>query len=147
MRQRDTTTSGCIKAKFHYAIAGSRLVRSWLPTIFEPVCDRRSPPPGQISPHRCNNKDIGPSKLKTLMKFDQTLEYKRPTEAYPLSDFHEICRACIPFHNALAVKTWMDLLNGLQSYGGGVLSSGAWVSPKFSALSLVVKLCIVPQKF
>jgi len=26
--------------------------------------DRRSPPPCQISPHRCNDKGIGPPKLK-----------------------------------------------------------------------------------
>jgi len=32
-----------IKAKFHYASwfeAGSKLVRSWSPTSFEPVCDQ-----------------------------------------------------------------------------------------------------------
>jgi len=55
--------------------------------------DRRSPPPCQISP---------PS-------------VQRP---YPLRDFHIICRVCTPFQDALAVKTWLDLLEGLWSYGG-----------------------------
>jgi len=33
-------------------------------------------------------------------------------------DFLEICRFCRPFQDALAVKIWMDLLEGLQSDGG-----------------------------
>ena len=42
-------------------------------------------------PHRCNDKGIGPAKLKFLLRFDQNVEYKRPTGAYPLRDFHRIC--------------------------------------------------------
>jgi len=40
--------------------------------------------------------------------------------AYLLRDFHEICRFCTSFQDAvaLAVKTWMDLLKGLRSQGG-----------------------------
>jgi len=34
--------------------------------------------------------------------------------AYPLSDFHEICRLCTSFQVASAVKTWVDLLDGLR---------------------------------
>jgi len=54
--------------------------------------DQRSPPPCQISPHRCNDKGVGPPKLKFLLRFDRNVEYKCPTGAYPLRDFHKICR-------------------------------------------------------
>jgi len=59
-----------------------------------------------------------PDWMKILLKFDQTSEYKRPTGAYPLHNFHEICGVCISFQDALPVKIWMDLLKGLWSYGG-----------------------------
>jgi len=42
----------------------------------------------KFHPHRCNGKGIGPQKLKFLLQFDQNVEYKRPTGAYPLRDFH-----------------------------------------------------------
>jgi len=57
-------------------------------------------------------------KLNILLQFYQISEYTRPTGVYPLRDFHEICRICTCFHHSLAVKTWMDLLVGLRSYGG-----------------------------
>jgi len=47
--------------------------------------------------HRCNDKGIGPPKLKFLLRFDQNVEYKRPAGAYPLRDFHEFCRICNEF--------------------------------------------------
>jgi len=53
-----------------------------------------------------------------ILIFDQNVEYKRPAGAYPLRDFHTICRVCIPFQDALAVKIWLDLLEGLWSHGG-----------------------------
>jgi len=40
-----------------------------------------------IYPHRFNDKGIGPSKLKFLLRYDQNVEYKRPAGAYPLRDF------------------------------------------------------------
>jgi len=46
------------------------------------------------------------------------LEYKRPAGAYPLRNFHDICGVYTRFQDALAVKTWVDLLKGLRSYGG-----------------------------
>jgi len=79
---------------------------------------RRSPLPCQISPHRCNDKGIGPPKLKFVVRFDQNMEYKRPTGAYPFRDLPKICRVCTPYHDALAVKTSLYLLKGLWSYGG-----------------------------
>ena len=71
-----------------------------------------------FTPHRCNGKGIGPPKLKFLLRFDQNVEHKRPAGAYPLRDFHQICRICTPFQDALAVKISLDVLKGLWSYGG-----------------------------
>jgi len=67
---------------------------------------------------QCNDKGVRPQKLKFLLRFDQNVEYKRPTGAYPLRHFHKICRLCTPFQDALAFKIWLDLLEGLWSYGG-----------------------------
>ena len=53
-----------------------------------------------------------------------------PQRAYPLRDFHKICRICTAFQDALAAKIWLDLLEGLWSYGG--LKLRGFGSPKFS---------------
>jgi len=58
------------------------------------------------------------------MRFHKNSEYTRPTGAYPLRDFHEICSICTSFQSALTGKIWMDLLNGLHSYGGFKLRVG-----------------------
>jgi len=74
----------------------------------------------KFHPHRCNDKGVGLPKLKFVLIFDQNVEYKRPAGAYPLRDFHKICRVCTTFQDALDVKIWWDLL---ESYGVmGVLS-------------------------
>ena len=44
-----------------------------------------------FTPHLYNDKGIGPQKLKFLLRFDQNVEYKRPSGVYPLRDFHKIC--------------------------------------------------------
>jgi len=72
----------------------------------------------KFRPHRCNDKCVGSQKLKFLLRFDQNVEYKHPAGAYPLRDFHKIGRVCTAFQDALAVKIWLDLLEGLWSYGG-----------------------------
>ena len=72
----------------------------------------------KFHPHRCKDKGVGPQKLKVLLRFDQNVEYKRPAGAYPLRDFHKICRLCNTFQDGLAVKIWLDLLEGLLSYRG-----------------------------
>ena len=60
------------------------------------------------------------SKLKFLLRFDRNVEYKRPAGAYPLRDFHKICRLCTSFQDALGVKI---LLICSRDYGVmGVLS-------------------------
>jgi len=92
----------------------------------------------KFHPRRCNNKGVGPPKLKFLLRLDQNVEYKCPTGAYPLRDFHKICRVCTSFQDALAVKIWLDLLQRLWSYGGFKLRG--LVTPKFSA-PLAAKLC------
>ena len=87
--------------------------------------------PSQISPHRCNDKGVGPQKLKFLLRFDQNVECKRPAGAYSLRDFHKICRVCTPFQDALGFKIWLDLREELWSYGGFKLRGSG--SPKLSA--------------
>jgi len=67
------------------------------------------------------------------------MEYKRPARAYPLHDFHKICRVCTPFQDALGVKIRLDLLKGLCSYGGFKLT--VWLSPNFQR-PLAAKLCV-----
>jgi len=74
--------------------------------------------PAKFQPHWCNYKGVGPPKLKFLLRFDQNVEYKRPAGAYPLRDYHKIYRFCNAFQDALAVKIWLDLLEGLRSYVG-----------------------------
>jgi len=66
----------------------------------------------------CLYKGVGPQKLKFLLRFHRNVEYKRAAGAYPWSDFHNICRVCTTFQDALGVKIWLDLLQGLWSYGG-----------------------------
>ena len=78
-----------------------------------------------------NDKGVGPQNLHFLLRFDQNVEYKRPTGAYPFRDFHKICRICTPFQDALGVKIWLDLLEGLWSYRGLKLRRSGF--PKFSA--------------
>jgi len=77
------------------------------------------------------DKGMRPPKLKFLQRFDQHVEYKRHTGAYPWRDFHKICRVCTPFQDALAVKISQHLLKGLWSYGGFKLTVSGY--PKFSA--------------
>jgi len=54
------------------------------------------------------------------------VEYKRPSGAYPLLDFHKICRICSPFQDALAVEILLDLLRGLWSYWGFKLTGSGY---------------------
>jgi len=85
----------------------------------------------KFHPHRCNDKGVGPQKLKFLQRLDQNVEYKCPTGAYPLCDFHKICSVCTSFQDALGAKISLDLLKGYEVMG--VLSLGSLVTPKFSA--------------
>jgi len=43
------------------------------------------------------------------------VEYKRPAGAYPLRDFHKICKVCTSFQDVLGVKILLDLPKGLWS--------------------------------
>jgi len=84
----------------------------------------------KFHPHRCNDKGVGPQKLKFLLRFDQNVEYKRPTRAYPLRDFHKICSFSPVSGCVFSFKIWLDLLEGLCSYGGFKLRGSGF--PKFS---------------
>jgi len=68
----------------------------------------------KFQPHRCNDKGIGPLKLKILLILGQNVEYKRSAGAYPLCDFHKICRICSLFQDALAVKVSLNLLGVME---------------------------------
>ena len=83
-------------------------------------------------PHRCNDKGVGPPELKLLLRFDRNVEYKRPAGAYPLLNFHKICRVSTQLQVALGVKILLDLLEGLWSYGG-FKSRGSGCPQIFSA--------------
>ena len=79
---------------------------------------------------RCNDKGVGPPKLKFLLRFGRNLEYKRPAGACPLRDFHKTCRVCTPFQ-----VRWVLKLGWICSRGYGVmgvLSSGGLFTPKFA---------------
>ena len=85
-----------------------------------------SPPRAKL-----HDKGVGPQKLTLLLRFDQNVECKRPTGAYPLRHFHKIWRVCTPFQDAIGFKIWLDLLEGLWSYGG--FKFRGLVTPRFSA--------------
>jgi len=67
-------------------------------------------------------------KLKFLLRFDHSVEYKRPAGAYPLYDFHKICRVCTPFQVALAVTIYnfVGYAQGLRSYGDFKLTGSGY---------------------
>jgi len=103
----------------------------------------RSPPPCQISPPSVQRQGCRTPKLKFLLRFDRNVEYKRPAGAYPLLDFHKICRVCTSFQDALSCKILLDFLKGLWSYGGFKLR-GSGYPQIFSAPS--AKVCVRPPK-
>jgi len=92
--------------------------------------DRRSRPPRQTSPPSVQRQGCRTPKTEIFTPIWQNVEYKRPAWAYPLRDFHKICRVCTPFQDALAVKIWLDLVEGLWSYGGFKLRRSGY--PQFS---------------
>ena len=98
----------------------------------------------KFHPHQCNDKGIGPQNWKFYWNFTKILEYKRPQGRIPCAIFTKLCRVCTSFQAALAVKIWMDLLNGLWS--DGVLSWGDRFLTNFQC-PLAAKLCVGPQKF
>jgi len=67
----------------------------------------------KFHPNRCNDKGVGPQKLKFLLRLDQNVEYKRLAGAYPSRDFHKIWSFCTTFQDALGVKILLDLLEAL----------------------------------
>ena len=70
----------------------------------------------KFHPHQCNDKGVGPPKLRFLLRFDRNVEYKRPAGAYPLRDFHKICRVCTSFR-----VRWVLKYGWICSRGYGVM--------------------------
>jgi len=70
----------------------------------------------KFHPHRCNDKGVGPPKLKFLVRFDRNVEYKRPAGAYPLQDFHKICEFVPHFR-----MRWVLKFGWICSRGYGVM--------------------------
>ena len=68
-----------------------------------------------------------------------------PAGAYPLRDFHKICRVCTSFHCMLAVKISLDLLKGLWSYRGFKLMGSG--NPQFSAPPSGETMCQTQKRF
>jgi len=92
--------------------AGATCSTDW-GEIWHPGGVKFGTPVPNFTPISATVRGIGAPKMKFLLRFDQNVEYKRPTGAYPLCDFHKICRLCTAFQDALAVKILLDLLNGL----------------------------------
>jgi len=94
-------------------------------------------------PHWCNSKGIrGPQKLKFLRRFDQNVEYKCPAVAYPMRDFHKICRVCTPFQDTLTVKISLVAQGVMELWD---LSWRCLVTPNFQR-ALSAKLCVRSPK-
>ena len=107
--------------------------------------DRRSPPPCKSSPPSVQRQGCRTPTLKFLLRFDQNVEYKRPTGAYPLRDFNKIRSVCTPFQDALAVKIWLDLLKRLWCYGSFKLRGSGY--PQIFSAPWRRNYVSDPQKF
>ena len=97
----------------------------------------------KFHPHRCNDKGVGSQELKFVLRFDQNVENKRPAGAYPLRVSQNL-HVSTPFEDTLAVNIWLDLLDGLCSFGRFNLRG--LVTPTLSA-PLAVKLRQIPKRF
>ena len=91
--------------------------------------DLRSPPLCPISPLWVQQHGCRTPKTELFTHIWPKRGIQTPSGAYPLRDFHKICRVCTPFQDALAVKIWLDLREGLRSYE--VLIWGGLVPPNF----------------
>jgi len=75
-------------------------------------------PHAKFHPHRCNDKGVGPPKLKFLLRFDRNVQYKRPAGADPLRDFHKIYRPYSLFQDVLCVKNFVGFARGVVELWG-----------------------------
>jgi len=73
--------------------------------------------PCQISSHWCNDKGIGPQKLKLLLKFYQIWNINSPQDC----NFHKIFRVYTSFQDGLAVRFGQGVMGllGFQVEGMG----------------------------
>ena len=70
----------------------------------------------KFHPHRCNDKGVGPPKMKILLRFDRNVEYERPAGAHPLRDFHKFAEFVPHFR-----MRWVSKLGWICSRGYGVM--------------------------
>ena len=70
----------------------------------------------KFHPHRCNDKGVGPPKLKFLLRFDRNVE--TPRRGVSLARFSQNLQRLYLISGTLAVKILLDLHKGLWSYGG-----------------------------
>jgi len=107
--------------------------------------DLRSPPPCQISPPSVQRQGGRTPKTDILLRFHQNLDYKRPAGAYPLRDFHKICRVYMSFQDASGVN-FLAFAQGVMELWGFQVE-GVGLPPKFSAAPSCETMRQSPQKF
>jgi len=71
---------------------------------------RRSPPPCQILPPIGATTRVQDPTTEIFTQIWPECGILTPRTGVSLARFHKICRICTPFHDALAVKIWLDLL-------------------------------------
>jgi len=93
--------------------------------------------------HRCNDKGIGHPKLKILLKFDHTSEYKHLAGAYPLAISTKSAEF-VPYF----MKHYLLKFRWIFSRAFGVIGFQVeWVGfPYIFQRPLAAKLCIEPPK-
>ena len=103
------------------ALRAAQACRYWIYSeadfeVFRPAGATRCTDGGEIwhakfHPHRCNDKGVGPQKLKFLLIFDRNVEYKRPAGRIPCAIFTKFAEF-VPHFRASGVKIWLDLRRG-----------------------------------
>ena len=94
----------------------------------------------KFHPHRCNDKGVGPPKLKFLLRFDQNVEYK----SIPCAIFTKFAEFVPHFRMRWVLKFGWICSRG---YGVmGVLSLGGRF-PQISAPPSGETICVRPRRF
>ena len=73
--------------------------------------------PRQISPHRCNDKGVGPKKLNFLLRFDQNVKYKYPQGHMPCAIFTNFAEFVPHFRMCLVLKFCWIFSRGYEIMG------------------------------
>ena len=78
----------------------------------------------KFHPHRCNDKGVGPPKLKFLLRFDRNVEYKRPARAYPCAIFTKFAEFVHHFRMRLVLKFGWICSRVMELWGFNFRGSG-----------------------